>query len=245
MKNLDQFIGSQFTWFIGSVVDIDDPLLSNRVKVMPYGFYDETIDKKHLNWSTVMMPNTSSSFKGFGSNHELMVGSWVVGFFRDGPSAQDAIILGSIASSTDGTIDIPTEAQLNPPTNKVHKTEAGHTVEIDNTPGAERIHIKHKSGSFLRMEADGTINMSSSNQTVNIVGNTSITGTLNVSSTTHSVGDVSTDAGNAPTLATHKHEEVPGTGGASSPSPATTMTSVPYGGSTTVTYDADGNKTIG
>ena len=206
MKNLDQFIGSQFTWFIGSVVDIDDPLLSNRVKVMPYGFYDETIPKKHLNWSTVMMPNTSSSYKGFGSNHELMVGSWVVGFFRDGPSAQDAIILGSIASSTDGTIDIPEEAQLNPPTNKVHKTEAGHLIEVDNTSGAERIHIKHTSGSFLRMEADGTINMSSSNQTVNIVGNTSITGTLNVSSTTHSVGDVSTDAGNAPTLATHKHK---------------------------------------
>ena len=205
MKNLDQFIGSQFTWFIGSVVDIDDPLLSNRVKVMPYGFYDENIDKKHLNWSTVMMPNTSSSFKGFGSNHELMVGSWVVGFFRDGPSAQDAIILGSIASTTDGTIDIPVEAQLNPPTNKVHKTEAGHLIEVDNTPGAERVHIKHTSGSFLRMEADGTINMSSSNQTVNIVGNTSITGTLNVSSTTHSVGDVSTDAGNAPTLATHTH----------------------------------------
>ena len=63
MKTLDQFIGSQFTWFIGEVVDIDDPLLSNRVKVMPYGFYDEKIDKKHLNWSTVMMPNTSSSFK--------------------------------------------------------------------------------------------------------------------------------------------------------------------------------------
>ena len=41
---------------------------------------------------------------------------------------------------------------------------------------------------------------------MNIVGNTSITGTLNVSSTTHSVGDVSTDAGNAPTLATHKHK---------------------------------------
>ena len=50
MKNLDQFIGCQFTWFIGSVVDINDPLFSNRVKVMPYGFYDETIDKSHLNW---------------------------------------------------------------------------------------------------------------------------------------------------------------------------------------------------
>jgi hypothetical protein len=183
MKNLDQFIGSQFTWFIGSVVDIDDPLLSNRVKVMPYGFYDETIDKSHLNWSTVMMPNTSSSFKGFGSNHELMVGSWVVGFFRDGPSAQDAIILGSIASSTDGTIDIPTEAQLNPPTNKVHKTEAGHLMEVDNTSGAERIHIKHTSGTYILMHPNGDIEHNNKNHTkittgddtVTITGNSNVT----------------------------------------------------------------------
>ena len=183
MKNLDQFIGSQFTWFIGSVVDIDDPLLSNRVKVMPYGFYDETIDKSHLNWSTVMMPNTSSSYKGFGSNHELMVGSWVVGFFRDGPSAQDAIILGSIASSTDGTIDIPEEAQLNPPTNKVHKTEAGHLIEVDNTSEAERIHIKHTSGTYILMHPNGDIEHNNKNHTkittgddtVTITGNSNVT----------------------------------------------------------------------
>ena len=183
MKNLDQFIGSQFTWFIGSVVDIDDPLLSNRVKVMPYGFYDETIDKSHLNWSTVMMPNTSSSYKGYGSNHELMVGSWVVGFFRDGPSAQDAIILGSIASSTDGTIDIPEEAQLNPPTNKVHKTEAGHLIEVDNTSDAERIHIKHTSGTYILMHPNGDIEHNNKNHTkittgddtVTITGNSNVT----------------------------------------------------------------------
>ena len=183
MKNLDQFIGSQFTWFIGSVVDIDDPLLSNRVKVMPYGFYDETIDKSHLNWSTVMMPNTSSSYKGFGSNHELMVGSWVVGFFRDGPSAQDAIILGSIASSTDGTIDIPEEAQLNPPTNKVHKTEAGHLIEVDNTSDAERIHIKHTSGTYILMHPNGDIEHNNKNHTKITTGDdtVTITGNSNVS----------------------------------------------------------------
>lgn len=183
MKNLDQFIGSQFTWFIGSVVDIDDPLLSNRVKVMPYGFYDETIDKSHLNWSTVMMPNTSSSYKGYGSNHELMVGSWVVGFFRDGPSAQDAIILGSIASSTDGTIDIPEEAQLNPPTNKVHKTEAGHLIEVDNTSDAERIHIKHTSGTYILMHPNGDIEHNNKNHTKITTGDdtVTITGNSNVS----------------------------------------------------------------
>ena len=33
-----------------------------------------------------------------------------------------------------------------------------------------------------------------------------MTGNVNVTGTTHSKGDVSTSAGNAPTLATHKHK---------------------------------------
>lgn len=206
MDRMDHFVGGEFSWFIGEIKDIDDPLLSNRVKVLPYGYYDDKIEKEKLPWSTVMMPTTSSSYKGTGSNHELMVGSWVVGFFRDGPSAQDAIILGSIASSTDQVLDIPVEAQLNPPTNKVHKTEAGHIIEIDNTPGAERINIKHKSTSFISMATDGTITIDSSNRTVNVIGNTSITGNLDVSGYTHSIGDVSTAAGAGLTLATHVHE---------------------------------------
>ncbi len=40
-----------------------------------------------------------------------------------------------------------------------------------------------------------------------IISDTKIDGTLNVTKTTHSVGDVSTDAGNAPTLATHTHTD--------------------------------------
>ena len=195
----------------------------NRVKVRAYGYHsDDTslVKKDDLPWATVMMPSTSASFKGNGSNHELVVGSLVVGFFRDGPSAQDPIVLGSIATQTEGTKDIPIEAQLNPPTNKVHKTEAGHLVEFDNTEGSERINIQHKSGTTINIAADGTVNISSSNNTVNIVGNTTVTGTI------HATGDISTDAGNAPTLATHTHTEVPGTGGSSSPTPGTQETSV-------------------
>ena len=95
------------------------------------------------------------------------LGKGLFAFFRDGPSAQDAIILGSIASTTDGTIDIPVEAQLNPPTNKVHKTEAGHIIEVDNTSGSERINIKHKTGSRLTMNADGTIDVVATNIRLN------------------------------------------------------------------------------
>lgn len=161
-RNDDQFIGGQFAWFIGRIMDIDDPLNLNRVKVLPYGYYSQDIKTENLPYSTVMMPNTSASLKGNGANHHLEVGSWVVGFFRDGPSAQDAIIMGSIATQTDGTQDIPTESSVD---NKVYKSKAGHLVEIDNKDGAERIHIKHKSGSFILMDSTGGITIKSNTKT--------------------------------------------------------------------------------
>lgn len=229
MKN-DMFIGGDFAWFTAIVEDINDPKKLNRVKVRCHGWHtDDTgiLKTSDLPWATVMMPSTSASFKGIGSNHELVVGSFVVGFFRDGSSAQDPIIMGSIATQTDGIIDIPTEAQHNPPTNKVHKTEAGHKIELDNTSGSEKINIEHKTGTTINIAADGTVFVNASNTTVDITGNTTIHGNLRVNGTTHSTGDVSTDAGNAPTLATHKHIEVPGTGGATSPTPAQQLTSIP------------------
>jgi len=230
MRRDDGFVDGKFTWFIGVVEDVNDPDLMNRVRVRAYGYHNNEKNKlatADLPWATVMMPTTSASVKGIGSNHELIVNSWVVGFFRDGPSAQDPIVMGSIASQTDGVIDIPTEAQLNPPTNKVHKTEAGHKIEFDNTSGSERINIQHKTGTTINIAADGTVFVNASNTTVDITGNTTIHGNLLVNGTTHSTGDVSTDAGNAPTLATHKHKYAPGTGGASSPTPSTTDSSVP------------------
>ena len=227
MRN-DEFIGGEFTWFTGIVKDINDTEYLNRVKVNCLGFYDEAKDDE-LPWATVMMPATSGSIKGVGMNHNLQVGSWVVGFFRDGPSAQDPVVMGSIATQTDGTKDIPTEAQVSGNTNHVYRSQSGHVIEVDNTSGSERIKVAHKSGSHILMKADGTIE---------IKGNTNVIGTL------HATGDISTEAGNSPTLATHIHEEIPGTGGSGSPSPATTMTSKPFAGGTTVTYDEEGNRTV-
>lgn len=43
------------------------------------------------------------------------------------------------------------------PYNKVMETESGHTVEYDDTPGAERISIAHKSGTFIEMHPDGSL----------------------------------------------------------------------------------------
>ena len=211
----DMFIGGEFVWFTGQIEDINDPKKINRVKVRCFGFYDDSVSVDNLPWATVIMPTTSASYKGIGSNHELVVGSWVVGFFRDGPSAQDPIIMGSIATQTNGTIDIPTEAQLNPPTNKVHKTEGGHLIEYDNTDGSKRINIQHASGTTININNDGTVEINAINDIVNIDGNTTITGTLHVTdaqtndSTIIAQGEIT---GNEIPLSTHKHEGSPTAG---------------------------------
>jgi len=42
------------------------------------------------------------------------------------------------------------------PYNKVSQTESGHTVEFDDTPGAERIHVYHRTGTFIEIHPDGS-----------------------------------------------------------------------------------------
>jgi hypothetical protein len=41
------------------------------------------------------------------------------------------------------------------PYNNVNETESGHIFETDDTPGAERIHIAHRNGSFTEWYPDG------------------------------------------------------------------------------------------
>ena len=54
------------------------------------------------------------------------------------------------------------------PYNQVRRTIAGHVTEFDDTPGRERILIKHKSGTGLEFQPDGTILMYSSKNTVRV-----------------------------------------------------------------------------
>ena len=42
------------------------------------------------------------------------------------------------------------------PYNNVMDTESGHLLEFDDTPGAERVHVAHRSGSFIEWFPDGS-----------------------------------------------------------------------------------------
>jgi hypothetical protein len=171
----DEFIGGQFEWFTGIVKDIDDTDNLNRVKVHCLGFYDNVLTAD-LPWATVVMPVTNASIKGNGSNHHLEVGSWVVGFFRDGPSAQDPMVLGSVATQTDGVQDIPTGSSI---TNKVYNSKAGHKIELENKSGDETITVTHAKGAVIKIDKDNNLSITNSGTTsINSAGAITITSAI-------------------------------------------------------------------
>tara|TARA_R110000851_G_scaffold41409_4_gene103997 strand:+ start:11663 stop:12616 length:954 start_codon:yes stop_codon:yes gene_type:complete len=220
---------NNFNWFTGVIEDIDDPRMINRVRVRCFGFHDESktlIGTEDLPWATVMMPCTASGMSGLGASpHGLYAGSWVVGFFRDGASAQDPVIMGSMMGEQgdapdkskgfcDPTATYPKTEYLNRsdvnllatgvniisypldntsaepaspyaavyPHNKVTETPTGHVIEIDDTVGAERIRIKHSSGTLVEMHPNGDIVQRNGNKWNITTGNdkTHITGLMEV-----------------------------------------------------------------
>ena len=94
--------GGGFYWFHGVVEDVSDPLQLGRVRVRCLGFHTDDrglLPTSGLPWALCMLPITSPSMAGVGQSATgILPGSWVIGFFRDGPSAQDPIVMGSIAS---------------------------------------------------------------------------------------------------------------------------------------------------
>jgi len=41
------------------------------------------------------------------------------------------------------------------PYNNITQTESGHTFELDDTPGGERVRLQHRSGTFIEMHPNG------------------------------------------------------------------------------------------
>ena len=237
---------AQFIHFTGIVEDRHDPHKAGRVRVRCLGFHSENktaLPTADLPWAQPLLPTTASGISGLGTTPTFMVnGTWVFGFFRDGETMQQPVILGTLPGRpseyssrwydkafydgsniypkyigesdmnrlatneiawTDTIIPIPylknphlslvirdatqissvatadfdasmaadgtpilqsdTDTFSQPslssasryPYNKVLETESGHIQEFDDTPKAERIHTRHKTGTSLEWLADG------------------------------------------------------------------------------------------
>ena len=98
---MSEFMGKNgFQWFVGVVEDRADPKTLGRLRVRCLGYHTEDLIKlptSDLPWSHVMNPITSATVSGLGQSPLGAVeGSWVVGFFQDGPDAQQPIIIGTL-----------------------------------------------------------------------------------------------------------------------------------------------------
>lgn len=90
-----EFYGDQTRWFLGTVIDIYDPLYLGRIRVKIFGVHDK-IDDVDLPWAQTVVPITQGGTEGRGNNIGIQEGAQVFGVFLDGPSSQMPLVLGSI-----------------------------------------------------------------------------------------------------------------------------------------------------
>ena len=95
------FLGRNgFIWFTGVVEDRLDPQYTGRVRVRCIGFHIQDKAKlptADLPWATCLLPTTAAGISGLGNSPSALVeGSWVIGYFRDGDTCQEPIVLGSL-----------------------------------------------------------------------------------------------------------------------------------------------------
>jgi hypothetical protein len=103
-------------------------------------------------------PSTHTSARGFNTQSSVY----------EVALAETDRVGGFPMAGDGGTFGEPeTQAAPQYPYNKTYATKSGHLVEYDDTPGSERINIKHKSGAKVEMNPDGSITIKSKESTHN------------------------------------------------------------------------------
>ena len=173
-SNFIEYYGDQTRWFLGEVVDVNDPLKLGRVKVRVYGVYDSydskdteeySISDDDLPWAQIVVPVTTGVHEGKGQYLGILVGTQVFGMFLDGKSSQLPMVIGTVPKVIDtGEVDsnkkpilksdANPKAEANYPHNKVYQTETGHFKEYDDS-GTGRIKEYHQKGTYYEMTDDG------------------------------------------------------------------------------------------
>jgi len=172
-------IGQQgFVWFIGFVEEVaSDTDQLGMIKVRVPNVHGN-MPTDELPYASVMTPAQSASQLEVGiSPNGILPGSMVFGFFMDGHEFNIPVVIGTIPKINQGDLtkhDVSklargtnsiSKPQLGPepasaykakyPHNKTYTTTSGHAIEIDDTPGAERIHIYHKAGTYTEINSVG------------------------------------------------------------------------------------------
>lgn len=225
-----KYYGDNFRWFLGTVVNINDPLQLGRIQVRIYGIHSDNlleVPDEDLPWAQVVAAISEGGTNGLGNPLGVQINAQVFGIFLDGKDSQLPLIFGSLPKfedeektvnklargentltktvSVDGAPEDPYAAVY--PNNKVTQTTSGHVIEIDDTPDGERIHIHHKSGSFVEFHPDGSVVIKTENIYIDAGKNANLKAdTINF---TGGSGDIIVDG---ISLVNHTHTDTPGLG---------------------------------
>jgi uncharacterized protein involved in type VI secretion and phage assembly len=192
------------------VEDNKDPEKYGRVRVRIIGIHPETtsggfgaVTSGDLPWAEVMGDTSFGLVSGVGTSSVLRKGTWVWVVLND-DNPNKPIVIGVLIAKQSGKksggfsdpdgkypkAGRENRSDMHPlldskyQTLAVLETESGHIIELDDTPGDERVKVTHKSGSYVLIEPSGKIKVSSvgdieydisANATWNIGGNLNIT----------------------------------------------------------------------
>lgn len=160
-----KFYGDNTRWFVGTVVDINDPEELGRVKVRIFGVHpDDTnaTSNADLPWASVVAPITEGGSSGIGANTGIKNRAQVFGIFLDGKHSQVPMVVGSIPKYETEPSDVPTS---NYEDDKQRTEDKGILLDIDkqklfgstNIERAFNFFISPEGGSFTEEQACGII----------------------------------------------------------------------------------------
>lgn len=135
----------------GEVINVNDPMGCGRIQIRFFGVHDDVPDSA-LPWAIYADPMMGGNAE-VGGFFVPIPGSHVWGFFEAGDPTQPVYFAGAPARP-----DGPSErVNGSYPNNKVYKTQTGHVIEIDDSPGATRIRVAHQTGTHKTMQHDGSV----------------------------------------------------------------------------------------
>jgi Type VI secretion system/phage-baseplate injector OB domain len=145
-RDLNRHVGKYYGKYSGDVTDNEDAEQMGRIKVkVPtmFGADREVIARPCFPTAHFYVPPVGAKvwveFEAGDPSYPLYVGIWYP------------------------TGTVPPQAAVTPPDNRVIQTPSGHTIELMDKEGEEKIVIRHKDNSFISLDKTGSVLVSNKN----------------------------------------------------------------------------------
>ncbi|HEX8573143.1 MAG TPA: phage baseplate assembly protein V [Allosphingosinicella sp.] len=144
--DLSRHAGKYYGKYSGVVTDNSDPELRGRVRVQVPAIFGATATvfaRPCFPYGHFFVPDVGTpvwvEFEGGHPDYPIWVGIWW---------AKDKT---------------PAEAQVDPPTHRVIQTPSGHTIELSDEAGKEKVVIRNGKDAFVALQPDGSVVVSNKN----------------------------------------------------------------------------------